>query len=181
MISLFNALLPYSTLLHSYVSWRDFLEIGTISTIFYYCALWLKKDVDKNLLASFYGYLFFVGATHFLQLSTLTSFLFLFSPAVAMLFMLMHQQVLQRNFIALKNVTVPLSHTSPNWLSVMMKATLTMLTHNKDIIIVIEHTDALRSYLHCAELLDVPITDGLITLLFSRLYNPNQLCLNASR
>jgi hypothetical protein len=90
--------------------------------------------------------------------------------------MFMHQQILQRNFISLKNITLATNASSPDWLSAIMKATLTMLAHNKDIIILIEHTDALSPYLQIPEMLDVPITDGLVTLLFNHVYRPECLC-----
>ena len=176
MEQIFAPIVHYGSLLFSFVTWRDMLEIIIVATFFYYSALWLKKDPDKNLLAYFYGYLLFIFAAHSLQLTTLTSLLFLFSPAVAMLFMLMHQQVLQRNFVSLKNITLATKTSSPDWLSTIMKATLTMLTHNKDIIILIEHTDALSPYLQIPEALDVPITDGLVALLFNRVYSPEYLC-----
>ncbi len=176
MTDFFNALSHTISSTWALTTWSDITEIMLISTAFYYSALWLKKDHDKNLLAYFYGYLFFIFATHGLELTTLSSMLLLFSPAVAMLFMFMHQQVLQRNFVSLKNITLATQAPSPDWLSSIMKATLTMLTHNKNIIILIEHTDALSPHLHSPELLDVPITDGLISLLFNKVSRPEYLC-----
>lgn len=170
--TMFTYLKPIITV----ISWRDLLEIATLSSIFYYVAVWLKKDRDKNLLPYFYSFLCIIFSAHMLQLSTLTSFLLIFSPAVALLFMLMHQQTLQRNLIALKNVTVSAQHPASDWLSSIMKATLRMLSHNKDTLILIEQTDALSSYIHAPEILDVPITQGIISLLFNQIYNPQQIC-----
>ena len=158
------------------VSWRDLIEIGFFSWLFYVSALWLKKDSEKNLLPYFYGYIAFFLVCYFGELSTITTLLIFFSPAVAMLFILMHQHLLQRNLVTLKNITA-LPHTqSPDWLSSLMKATLTMLSENKDIIILIEHTDAMSPFLQTLERLDVPMTDGLISLLFNKLYAPSHIC-----
>lgn len=158
------------------MTWRDLLEIITLSSLFYFSALWLKKDRDKNLLPSLYGYLALLGTTHFLQLTTLSSFLFIFSPAVAMLFILMHQQTLQHNLITLKNIALPAEKPSSDWLACIMRATLSMLTHKKTMLILIEHTDAISPYVQVNESLDVPLTDGLISLLFHRLYDPHHIC-----
>lgn len=176
MTSIFTTFSQSVTSLWMFTTWADVAEITIISSCFYYSALWLKKDRDKNLLAYFYGYLFFIFAAHGLQLTTLASMLLLFSPAVAMLFMLMHQQLLQRNLVSLKNITLTTHTSCPDWLSAIMKATLSMLAHNKNMIILIEHTDALHPHLNVTEPLDVPITPGIITLLFNKLYNEEYLC-----
>ncbi len=160
----------------SVLSWRDFIEIGALSTAFYYSALWLKKDRQKNLLPYFYGYVTLIIVCHFGELNTLTSFLFIFSPAVAMLFMLMHQELLQRNLVMLKNITTHPSPSCPDWLASIMKATLSMLAENKDIILLIEHTDAMNPFLQLSDTFEAPITDGLISLLFQKLYTPSRMC-----
>jgi len=157
-------------------TWADMAEITIISSCLYYASLWLKKDRDKNLLGYLYAYLFLIFATHGLQLTTLSTLLLLFSPAIAMLFMLMHQELLQQNFVSLKNVTIPANASTPDWLTTIMKATLTMLAHNKNMIILIEHTDAFAPHVTVNDPLDVPITSGIITLLFNSLYNSEYLC-----
>lgn len=157
-------------------TWADMAEIGIISSCIYYASLWLKKDRDKNLLGYFYAYFFLIFATHSLQLTTLSSLCLLFSPAIIMLFMLMHQELLQHNFVALKNVTVSTHTNNADWLSTIMKATLTMLAHNKNILILIEHTDALAPHTTINDPLDVPITSGIITLLFDALYSSEYFC-----
>ncbi len=169
----------FQTVFSSYFSllgWRDLVEIGALSTAFYYSALWLKKDRQKNLLPYFYGYVACILGCHFCELNTLTTFLFIFSPAVAMLFMLMHQQLLQRNLVTLKNITIPSNPNCPDWLASIMKATLKMLSENKDIILLIEHTDAMNPFLQLSESFEAPITDGLISLLFHKLYTPSHMC-----
>ncbi|EKD48559.1 MAG: hypothetical protein ACD_64C00257G0002 [uncultured bacterium] len=176
MTDIFSTFSQSLSTLWMLTTWSDIVEISIISTCFYYTALWLKKDRNTNLLAYFYGFLFFLFAAHGLQLTTLTSILLLFSPSVVMLFMLMHQQLLQRNFVSLKNVTLATQSSCPDWLSAIMKKTLDMLAHNKNILILIEHTDALRPHLAVTEPLDVPITHGIITLLFNTLYDPEYLC-----
>ncbi len=160
----------------TFLTWRDLLEISALSTFFYHSALWLKKDRDKNLLPIFYGYLLLLVGTHLLQLSTLSSLLFICSPVIATLFIVMHQQTLQRNLISLKNIILPQEKPSDDWLSCIMRGTLSMLTHKKNMLILIEHTDALSPYLQIGNSLNVPLTDGLISLLLHRLYDPHQMC-----
>ncbi len=89
-----------------YINWRDCLEIIFFASLFYYLTLWLKKDKTKNLLPYFYGYCLITFCAYMLELTTVTSLLFLFTPAAVMLFILMHQDTLQRNIVALKHITV---------------------------------------------------------------------------
>lgn len=161
-------------------TWADIAEITLISSCFYSLSRWLQKDRDKNLLGYFYGYLLLFFATYSLHLTTISSLLFFFSPAIIMLFMLMHQELLQHNFVALKNISIAPATHSADWLSTIMKETLTLLAHNKNILLLIEHTDALAPHMNVHNPLDAPITPGLISLLFNSLYNSESLCWIAS-
>lgn len=160
----------------TFFTWRDLLEIVALSAFFYHSALWLKKDRDKNVLPTFYGFLVLLLGTHVLQLTTLSSVLFICSPVIAMLFILMHEQTLQRNLISLKNISLPQEKPSDDWLSCIMRGTLSMLTHKKNMLILIEYTDSLSPYIQLTDTLDVPLTDGLLSLLLLRLYDPHQFC-----
>ncbi len=153
-----------------FLTWRDVIEIIFFTTCFYYLILWLKKDRDKRLLPYFYGYCALIFVSHALHLSTITYSLFLFSPAIIMLFMFMHQDTLQRNMIALKNITAT---TTPaqDWLSCIMRNTLKALHNNKSMLILIEHSDTLSSFLKTHYAISAPITDDAMSLL-----TENNLC-----
>ena len=153
-----------------FLTWRDSIEILFFATTFYFLILWLKKDNEKKLLPYFYGYCTLTFLTHIMQLSTVTYCLFLFAPAIIMLFMFMHQDILQRNMIALKNITSSPTITH-DWLSCIMRSTLKALHNNKEMLILIEHTNSLASYLKSEYTITTPITDDLMLLLMN-----NNIC-----
>ncbi len=153
-----------------FLTWRDSVEILFFAATFYAIILWLKKDNDKKLLPYFYGYCAITFLTHTMQLATVTYCLFFFSPAIIMLFMFMHQDTLQRNMVSLKNITAE-TPTAHDWLSCIMRNTLKALHDNKDMLILIEHTDSLASYLKTKYTITTPITDDVMTLLME-----NNLC-----
>ena len=153
--------------LHLYfLSWRDGLEILCFSVLFYYLALWLKKDKTKNLLPYFYGYCLLALTAHVLHLPTVTYFLFLFAPAAVMLFVLMHQDTLQRNIIALKNIAVPQTHHD-NWCETLLRTCLIALNNNKEMLCVIEHTDSLQPFIITPFIINAPLNQSLLELLLA--------------
>lgn len=155
-------------------TWRDVVEIIFFTGIMYGISLWLKEDSHKNLLLYFYGFCFcFLGA-HFLVLPTVSQYLFVFSPAVILLFMFLHQTTLQRNFIALKNITQP-SPASTDWFTILMQTCLTCLHNNKELLILIEHTDALHSYVKADYVINAPISKDICTLIMEKVYNPQKM------
>jgi len=157
------------------LTWRDIVEILFFSTVFYYLILWLKRDREKRLLPYFYGYCALTFTAYAFHLSTITYCLFLFSPALIMLFMFMHQDTLQRNMIALKNITVS-SNIAQDWLSCIMRNTLKALHNNKSILILIEHTDALPGFLKTQYRINSLITDDVLTMLIEHgLCNAQQM------
>lgn len=167
-MNIFQAFSPFIT------SWRDPIEILLLSITIYYISIWFKKDAQKNLLPYFYGFCSFTITVHVLGLSTISYCLFLFSPAIIFIFMFMHQSVLQRNLIALKNIT--LAHSpSDHWITTLLRASLTMMHANKRISIVIECSDALAPYITADYCINAPLSKDLLTLLVEHTYNPKQM------
>ncbi len=154
------------------LTWQDCAEIFFFSCMFYSLTHWLKKDSDKNLLPYFYGYCALAFASYTLQLPTVTYCAFLFSPVVIMLFILFHQETLQRNMIALKNIQLnaPVQH---DWLEIIIRHMLKLLNEKKSLLLLLENSDALSNYLISAYPLHAHITDGICNLLFEKeLYDP---------
>lgn len=148
-------------------NWRDFIEICFFSYVIYRISLWLTQDTEKNLLPYFYGFcLLFCGA-NFLALPTVSQSLFIFAPVVMLLFMFLHQATLQRNFISLKNITQP----SPvsDWLTILMQTCLTMLHNNKELLILIEHTDAIGPYLKAEYTIHATMSKDLFALIMEKI------------
>lgn len=144
--------------------WRSLIEIVFFSYLFYFITNWLKKDTSKNLLPYFYGYCLIAFCSYNLQLTTINYALFVFAPAGLCLFILAHQDTLQRNFVALKNIT-PLPKQSNNWIELLFRSLLQAVSLQKKIIVLIECTDSLDPFLHTPFALNAPLTYDLLMLL----------------
>lgn len=137
--------------LFSYIGWQDLIEIITLSTIFYYVSLWLKRDSRNKLLIYFYGYCLLVLTSFLLDLPVLFSFLSYYAPVIAMLFILLHQETLQKQFISLRTYT-PARQLSIDWYNELIRCVLINRNKGIPLHIIIEHKDNLE------ELLDAPFT-----------------------
>lgn len=148
-------------------SWRDAVEICFFSYVFYRISLWLTEDTQKNLLPSFYGFCMLFCSANFLSLTTVSQLLFIFTPTIIVLFMFLHQSTLQRNFISLKNIT----QTTPtaDWLTVLMQTCLTMLHNNKELLVLIEHTDAIGPYLKADYAIHASMNKDLFALIMEKM------------
>lgn len=153
-------------------TWRDAAEVFFFALMFYSLTRWLATDNEKNLLPYFYGYCLVSLLSYSFELPTITYCLFLFSPAVIVLFMLLHQETLQRNMIALKNITAP-APAARDWLELFLRNVLKALHQNKSMLLLIEHTDAVDPYLKVAFPLEAQITQGIFNLIIEKeLYDP---------
>lgn len=129
----------------SLLSWHDGVEIVIISYLFYRLSVWLKSDQHKSLVPLLYGYTLFLFASYLLPLQTLNSFLLAFSPALLMVFILLHQKTLQKNFVAFKTIA-PAKIVTDDWLEVMIRASLVSLSKKKKLMFVIERNHSLHEF-----------------------------------
>lgn len=166
---------------HGYFfTWRDALEILCLTTAIYYFSLWLTKDRQKNLLPAFYGYCLLLCFAYNAQLTTLSQLMLLFSPMIGTIFFLLHQQTLQRNFIALRNVQ-PARAQNDDWLETLIQTALIALNNKKEILCVIERHDSLQEVINTPLTLHANLKKGLLDILLdSQSFNHQQmLWLNA--
>ncbi|MBA3954022.1 hypothetical protein H0X48_01765 [Candidatus Dependentiae bacterium] len=127
-------------------SWRDVLEITLFSTITYGFLVWLKKDVQKDLTYAFYSYYILLMGSYYCSLYTLTTVLLSAIPVVLTLFILVHQETLQKNFVVLKKMQKT-PKEDIHWIDELMKILLNAVNNKKDIIGVIERCDSLQDIL----------------------------------
>ena len=80
-----------------------------------------------------------------------------------MLFALIHQETLQKNFVALCNIT-PARPTNSDWLDTMMQTALTTMNNHKNIVCIIERTQALDELIATPLPLRADITKGVLTV-----------------
>ncbi len=148
----------------SFWIWRNILEILIFSFLVYKISLYLRRDKTKNLLPYFYGYCALACTSYFLQLGTLSYTLFLFAPAAICLFILFHQETLQRNFVAIKQLAAQ-QPTFIDSLEVLMRCTLIALNNKQEVTVLIEYNDNLNEFLESNSSINSPINYDLLVLL----------------
>lgn len=142
-----NYLVPLFGYLARILPYRDIIEVLFFSATIYYIQLWLRKDEQRNLILWFYLYCALLCGSYYADLPVLRFVLFAFAPAIAMLFIILHQETLQKNFITLSNPAVPLKEQQ-DWVDELIMCALMALNRHKDIIIVLERNDPLKSVIH---------------------------------
>jgi hypothetical protein len=152
------------TMWHLFV-WRDASEILFFTFIFYTSALWLKKDKQHNLLGYAVAYGFFVLLCYLLQLQTINSFLFLYSPVIMILFLLVHQDTLQKNFVASFAASSTPTQELSDWLEMLFSTCLSNIHQTKSTHCLIEHQDNLAPFLHNSFTLNTSVAQELLHIL----------------
>ena len=148
----------------NFFTFKDCIEILLCTTGVYYFSLWLKQDQQKNLLFSFYWYCAVLFGSYYTGLPTITLFLFITSPLAIILFILFHQELLQKNFIALASINAALAEQESDWLETVIRACLVAINNNKTIYGVIEHRDSLSSMLTTSVPLYTDVQKNVLTM-----------------
>lgn len=163
-----------------FFTWRDAIEVIFFSTLIYAISLWLKKDIQKNLLGYFYLYCLMFFIAYQTRLTAITYTLVIGAPICAMLFILMHQRTLQKNLIALRSIT-PAKQDTNTWLETLVQVCLARLDNEQEIMCIIEHQEHLESLLTTPLALHANIQKELLEILIaSPSFNKNgMLWLNA--
>ncbi len=157
------------------INFIDVFEILIFSFVIYYFSLWLKQDSQKKLLSSFYLIFSTIFVTQFFQMNVLHNFLIYFFPAIIMLFILVHQKVLQKNFISLLKIT-PEKQSLTDWLEILMRSSLIAMNNKKQIIGVIEGKDSLSTFLTSSFTMNTPINKDVLEVIFnSPSYDQNKM------
>jgi hypothetical protein len=165
-MQVFDALSSYFFSYNSPLYWREVLEIIFFTSLFYYAAVWLKKDRQKNLLLAFYSYCALAFGSHYLGLTTISYTMFLFAPAVTMVFIVLHQEFLQKNFITLKNIT-PAKLLDHDWLETLIRTFLIRVGNHQEITCIIEQRDSLYDLVHTPLPVNARLEQELLDLLLT--------------
>jgi len=153
------------TFINSIFNWHDAIEITFFSAVIYYFSRWLIGDKQKNLLFAFYGYcIALITAFHF-NFPSIATLLFVGAPIVTVIFIMLHKETLQRNFITLKNIIPAQENTQEHWLESLMRSCLIAMNNNKELLCVIEQKDSLVELLDAPFFIDAPLNKGLLDLL----------------
>lgn len=147
------------------VSWRDIVEIVFFIVIVYRVIVWLQQDTQKNLVLPFYGFCATAFTAYALNLSSISFMIFMFSPVIALLFIIMHERTLQKNFVSLHLATAPKATTGEHSVEILVQACLKGLNKRQAIIGVIQKNDRIDSFFPTASPLNAPISSEMIDLL----------------
>lgn len=145
------------------LSWKDIVEITAFSALFYYIALWLKKDSQKNMLLSFYAYCAVWGISSLAGFVTVSSFLVAYSPLALTLLVIGHQHSLQKNLVALHKIQAT-KQPATNWVEALMRTILVTLNDNKSITCLIECTNDLSDLIQAPFVIKAPISEQLLAM-----------------
>lgn len=151
-------------------NWQDALEILFFGIVLFYITQWLRYDRQQPLVAYFYGYLTITFSSYFLGLFSIGYALCVFAPAVAAVFILIHQNTLQRNYVALRNLTPRKQSHADNWIELLVRGCLVAMNNKKPVMCVIEQRDSLSQFIWAPFILNSYVQPGLIELL---LQNPS--------
>lgn len=144
--------------------WVDLVEILVFSTMFYAFSIWLRQDKQKNLLPTFYLMNIALITTNITCMHTIYNFLIHFWSVVVMLFILVHQNTLQKNFIALKNIS-PTKNKDENWFEDFMRSCLMAMNNKKEIIAVIEGKDSFEYFINSSFTIKTAVNQELLNAL----------------
>jgi len=164
-MELFSWLLTPLIKYWQFLSIKSIIEILCISSAFYYFSLWLRRDRQKNLLFSFYAYCVAIILAHACNVTLIEQILFMVAPVTLMLFILVHQETLQKNFILTQNITPAVADT--DWLGMLMRIFLIALSKNKSVVCVIEKHDSLKTVLTAPLSFNAQIQKDLMDILLS--------------
>lgn len=157
-------------------TWQDGAEIFVLSLLVFYFLRWLKHDAQKPLILYAYGYCALTFLAHYLGLSILSNILFLAAPLVICIFILMHQQTLQKNFVSLKKINPP-TKESDHWIDELMRTSLYAMNNSKHLVWVIERKDSLDTSLKSSCLFYADLKKDLLELLLESQTNEEETIL----
>ncbi len=144
---------------------KDMLEIIFFSVVMYYFCIWLKKDKRHNLLIYFYGYWGCFCVASLIHLPTITAFLLYSSPLAVLLFIIFHQDILQRNFVTLQNKPLSTMPENFDWIENLIRMGLSAINNRKQLLCVIEHRSDLKPFLETSIIFNSPLHQNLLALL----------------
>lgn len=157
-----------NSLVYSFIfslrTWLSLAEIIIFSALFYYISRWLSLDQRTNLLRYFYGYCVFILLSAWAPLPLLYSGLTTFAPVAALLFILFHQETLQKNFITLCRY-MPAQKTSFEWLQALIRLALINRNNGINLRIIIEHNETLDNILTSPFKIEAPFQEDLLAAL----------------
>ena len=152
----------------SLFSWYDMTEILFFIIIMRYWLLWLNMDKEKNLSVFFCWYSVIIGVCYYAELTTISTLLLASSPLMIVIFIMLHQEHLQRNFITLTRPRSVSPTPANTWISEIMSFALGALHRQQELIFIIERHDNLSLLLTSPCIINASATKEFLELLVAQ-------------
>ncbi len=152
----------------SLYTWQDGIELLIVTAIVYSFLKWLSKDPGKQPAVFFIGYAALNACTYYAGLSVVSTLMLIATPTILVLAIIMHQHTLQKNVIAHKHINPNNDHLY-DWLDELMRALLSALNKQKEIICVIERSDCLKDFLTAGCSLNADLKKQVLEMFFDHL------------
>jgi DNA integrity scanning protein DisA with diadenylate cyclase activity len=157
-------MLAHLSFLHI-VAWTDVLEIGIFSTVVFIFSRWLAHDQKAQLLTHFYfGCAGLIFAYLFNLHAIVHAYMYIW-PALIVLFIIMHQKSLQKNYVAARIIKPAHENDIHEWLSIIMSAAFRSIHYKKDFIFIVEGYDKVNDYIHPTIAIKAPIQKALCDMI----------------
>ncbi len=125
------------------IFWRDCVEVLFFIILMYKIISFLQRDTQGNLVGYCYGYMISLLVTYYCSLTALYTLLLFCLPVIAVLFIVFHQQQLQKNFVSLQRVGQELALNNNDWHDTVIRACLYAMNKNKMMICAFERSDSI--------------------------------------
>lgn len=145
---------------------QDIIEISFITLLTFYFIKWLATDNKKNLVYYFYGYCFSAFVSHYCSLFALRYVLLNSAPVIAIMFIVLHQKALQKNFVMLKNEES--RDLSNNWVDELIQTCLYALNYNKEFTCLIERDIAIKELISTQSYFNADISKDICNILLEK-------------
>jgi len=150
----------------SALTWRDYVEISIIFYAVYVFLRWVGRDANQPLLIYCYIYMGFIAFSYFLYLPVLYFILVLFLPICLVIFLLLHQKTLQKNFISFNTARITSERVpSQEWQEILVRAALVACNQKKDCFFVIERSKSLNDFLESPYFLQAEVNKDFLDVL----------------
>lgn len=149
-------------MIHYYIS--TMTEIVFFIVVSHLIISWLAQDKRHNMVGYFVLYVIALVVTEQCALVTMHHFLYWMLPCFSMLFILFHQEQLQKNFVSIThaNLQAPLKNDRADFITTMLQIGLYNTMHQKNTFFIIEGNQDLTLLIQSAVPLNIPIQKELI-------------------
>lgn len=144
--------------------WTDVLELFLCIGVIYGLARWFAYDTSKPLLLYFYGYLALAIGAYWIPLPMIYAVLAAAWPCALVIAILIHQKILQKNFIGL-NFRAAHSIVQHDWIKELVRFSTQQASASKSSAWIIQKDQDIRALCQHQLVIKAPITYDLLTIL----------------